>query len=219
MGMDLKYLAEYTWAGVLVLFLVIFALGHHLEKRRQAALSRRARRLGLSFYPGTQPAPSGFAASELSARGISRTSSNVLSGSFEGLEMSVFDHRYTTGSGKNRSTHYYSVVWFCLPRRPMPRFQLDPEGWLDKLASAIGFQDIDFREDEGFSSSWRLRGADEDKIRAFFNVDVRHRLRSVNGFEIHGEGENLVLFRSGTLKPDGLEDLLRAARRVAKAFE
>ena len=58
-------------------------------------------------------------------RGSSRSTRNVLTGTWNGRPATSFQYSYDTGSGKNRSTHYFHVVAYSLPAR-LPWLQLEP---------------------------------------------------------------------------------------------
>ena len=54
----------------------------------------------------------------------------------------------------------------------MPRFELKPEGFFDRIGSVLGGHDIDFAEDPEFSRACRLKGPDEPAIRETFHAGL-----------------------------------------------
>lgn len=81
-----------------------------------------------------------------------------------GLEAEVGDYHYkvTRNSGKRRSTTTYRFSYMLveLPFGPqLPGVALRAEGVFDKLAGAIGFEDIDFESAE-FSRRYHVSGTD-----------------------------------------------------------
>src|SRR5688500_14123579 len=95
-------------AGAIVLFII----AAHQAKKRREALAAVAAQLGFNFsahpgsgvfhqYQGMGLVPFG--------QGRSQRASNLLFGQRGGLFWEFFDYQYTTGSGKNRSTHHYAV--------------------------------------------------------------------------------------------------------------
>ena len=70
------------------------------------------------------------------------------------------DFRYTTGSGKNQSTHHFSYLIVELPGGPVPETIIRPEGVFDQIAGFMGFDDIDFESAE-FSKAFHVKGADK----------------------------------------------------------
>jgi hypothetical protein len=71
--------------------------------------------------------------------GRSRTATEVLRGVFRGHPVTSFTYRWTTGSGKNRTTHTRHVV--------------------AAIARVLGGQDIRFEHEE-FNAEWRVQAAD-----------------------------------------------------------
>src|SRR5690554_3764825 len=59
--------------------------------------------------------------------GSSRRASHLLAGSFQGHEIAAFEYRYTTGSGKNRSTTVLTVTMVSLPAY-LPHLEITNEG-------------------------------------------------------------------------------------------
>lgn len=167
-----------------VLFGVVAAgvalLAWYLAKQRREALARAAAGLGLSFsardpFAGSRyEHSSGFLGSlfggSLSgvpgrfgqfgalSRGDSRRAYNVMRGAYRGREVCAFDYRYCTGSGKNRSTHHLSAAVVSTGAR-FPEIYIRPENLLDKLAGAVGFEDIDFESHE-FSKKFFVKARD-----------------------------------------------------------
>ena len=89
--------------------------------------------------------------------GSSRRASHLLAGSFQGHEIAAFEYRYTTGSGKNRSTTVLTVTMVSLPAY-LPHLEITNEGVGAKIAQAFGGQDIQF-ESEEFNRRWRVEAA------------------------------------------------------------
>jgi hypothetical protein len=101
-------------------------------------------------------------------RGHSRYAHNQMEGSLEGLGASLnaeagdYHYQITRGSGKNRNTTTYrfSYLLIALPcGSRMPSLALRAEGLWDKLAGAVGFEDIDFESAE-FSRRYHVSGSD-----------------------------------------------------------
>lgn len=148
--------------------------------RRQAEMKRLAKKVGTEFHPN-HVRPSGdepsfleslfsdagdvrpFNAIEAFNGGRDREPTNTLHGQVDvngqPRELWAGDWKYETGSGKNRKTHRYSYVLLALPA-PAPQICLREEGLLDSIASAIGFNDLDF-EHVGFSDAYHVRAEDD----------------------------------------------------------
>jgi hypothetical protein len=79
--------------------------------------------------------------------GHSRYAYNIMTGGLAGRVFLGCDYHYATGSGKNRTDHYFSLVIVKSPVLLEPLF-IRPENFLDKLAEFAGFNDIDFESAE-----------------------------------------------------------------------
>ena len=174
---------------VIGLFVVIGVYSWQKEKERTRQLQLTASQLGWSFAAS---APLGMIGGlerfALFNSGQGRRITNFMYGEASGIKAAVFDYAYTTGSGKNRQTHYQSVVYLEPNYLSLPYFSLRPEGLLYKIFTAFGYQDIDFGQRPEFSKQYILRGPDEPAIRRTFNDGllsfmklIRERARTEEG--------------------------------------
>lgn len=181
-------------AGVVVVMVMTVVA----ERKRREALQRVAAQLGLTFYAKDPGILIGGAGSlYLFDQGHSRRVQNVMTGVIEDLQVSVFDYQYTTGGGKNSTTHSQSVVAIRQDGRPLPAFQLRPEGIFHKLGSMLGFNDIDFPEHPRFSSQFLLKGQHELAVRAAFTPEVIGYLEGRKDICVEGGGNWVIVYRSG----------------------
>jgi hypothetical protein len=90
--------------------------------------------------------------------GRSRNATEVLRGVYRGHPVTSFTYRWTTGSGKNRTTHTRHVVALDLPAS-LPTLQLTPEHLGTAVARFFGGQDIRFEHEE-FNAEWRVEATD-----------------------------------------------------------
>jgi len=151
-------------------------LMHLAEKKRREEFLALANELGWRFNPARDSSHDDeYAHFELFRRGHSRVAFNTLSGSVEidgrtfNAKAGDFRYKVTSGSGKNRrtTTHTFSYLIFHLPFAT-PELLIRPEGFFDKIAGALGFDDIDF-ESEKFSREFHVKGSDRK-----FAYDVVH---------------------------------------------
>ncbi len=101
-------------------------------------------------------------------KGRGRRASNYVTGRRGEVVWELFDYRFETGSGKNRRTHHYGVVAARLPALSFPRLVIRPEGVADRVASVLGFDDLNF-ESEAFSTRYHVTS--DDRRRAY---DIIH---------------------------------------------
>lgn len=157
-------LAVITVIGVLAYF------GWKQERDRTVALGGVASRLGWTFY-GSQKNHRFDEESpqfECFGRGHSRYAHNCMVGQLTAFgrelpaEAGDYHYQITSGSGKNRSTRTYrfSYLLLTLPfGSQLPSLVVRPEGFFDKLAGAVGFEDIDFESAE-FSKRHHVSSSD-----------------------------------------------------------
>jgi hypothetical protein len=100
-----------------------------------------------------------FAVFDSFGRGDNRRATNILHGTRNGVEFCAFDYRYSTGSGKNRSTHRFAVVLARVPLVFTP-ITIRPEGLWDRMKETIGVRDIQFESDD-FNRTYHVRCEDE----------------------------------------------------------
>lgn len=169
---------------IIILILVLIAVGiagavlaYRQQEQRRKELAGLAARLGWSFSPASEPTD-GSVYERFSAfgRGHSRSRFNTLSGPIEvcgraaQAVMGDFRYKVTSSSGKSTTTRTYtfSYAMIEIPLPGVPDLLIRRENLLDKLAGAIGFDDIDF-ESEEFSRRFHVKSPDRK-----FAYDVVH---------------------------------------------
>lgn len=205
-------------AIVAVLIIIGIGVGMYYEKRRREALARVAGELGLEFFPSGIPgllgALQGF---KLISAGDSHTLTNTIRGITDEVELTIFDLSYSTGSGKNRSTHRQTVIRFASSQLNLPDFAVSPEWFFHKIAKLFGTKDINFVDDPAFSSSFLLQGANEPAVRQLFSQEVRSWFAGRVGVTCEGRGKQLLFFRAGQrLSADKIPGLLEEGFQLFK---
>jgi hypothetical protein len=198
-------------AGALILV-------HYLEQRRTSSMFEWSERRGFNFQGDISVATSSARRNfELFSRGVgTQRILNGIKGEYEGFPLFLFDFRYTTGSGRSRATHRRTVVLLTL-KRSLPSFTLRPEHVFHKIGALFGYQDIDFVNAVRFSSRYLLQGADEPAVRHLFRPQVLDFFSERLGFNVEGEGKEILVFRD--LKRAAVRDLdalLEDATRIAQ---
>jgi hypothetical protein len=144
------------------------------RRERREALARMAAELGWSFDP-SRDGDFHRTYSQFSAftTGDSRAAYNTLRGPYEiggrQYRCVMGDYTYSTGSGKNRQTHYISYLIVQLPFVGVPDLLVRHENLLDRFAQALGFPDINFESAE-FSRKFVVKSHDKK-----FAYDVIHQ--------------------------------------------
>lgn len=146
----------------------VFAwLGHKASQKRQAELRALAARLGCDFDPSHDTTHDDmYGRFDCFSKGHSRSAYNTIRGrhTISGrpfpLRMGDYMYKITTSNGKTTSTRTerFSYLILHLPFAT-PDLVIRREGVLDKIAGAIGFDDIDF-ESEAFSRRYHVKSPD-----------------------------------------------------------
>jgi len=155
-------------AGAIVVAVLIAILYAQIEKDRTTLLGSIATELGLQFAPEKdRDFPNRFRQFEVFARGHTRSAFNTMAGSMSVLgrdaRLQTGDYRYsiTRSTGKSTSTQVYRLSYaIVVMPLEVPDVTIRPEGFLDAIAQAIGFDDIDF-EDAEFSRMFMVKSHDK----------------------------------------------------------
>jgi hypothetical protein len=142
-----------TLIPVAIVVFVVSLLGifgwisHKQEKERTAKIGQLAASMGLEFRPlGDLDLSQRLGILPLFKLGHSRKLTNLLTGETDECRISIFDYRYTTGSGKSTHTTKLTLAALESKRLRIPAFTLRPENFFDKLGGLLGLQDIDFAD-------------------------------------------------------------------------
>jgi hypothetical protein len=95
------------FVGFIAIFIVVLIGGIISAGKRHEAMRSLAAKLGLRFDPDKdRHLPEQYRFLDKLRRGRNRYAYNILSGSFQGHDIRVFDYHYKTGSGKNTHHHF-----------------------------------------------------------------------------------------------------------------
>jgi len=190
--------------GVVAIIVVVLVLGYLIARKRREAMAAVAGRLGLRFQPRkNRGLARQYRFLDKLRRGSNRYAFNILSGSYEGHDVMLFDYHYQTGSGKDTHHHYFSFFIMQLPMS-FPELVIDKEGFFSKIAQAFGYDDIDFESHE-FSRKFCVRSADKKFAYDVCNGRMIEYLLSNNDLSIEIEGDSLAISFSRRLAPEQIE--------------
>lgn len=202
------------FGGFAAIVVVAIVFGILRAQKRRKEMQALARKLGFDFYPSDPwNLPTWYCRLDLFNHGRSRKAENVMSGEAGGRTVVAFDYRYTTGSGKNSHTHRHQAVVFLLPI-DAPALRLRPEHVFDRVASWVGWDDIDFESDE-FSRRYHVAGEDRRFAYDIFHarlIDYLLRCRQSPNMEMNGVF--LILYDSGSGQVSNFERLLAIGQTV-----
>lgn len=211
---------DWFWILWIVLPLVgIAAIGLSIwqAKKRTEAWQAVAGELGVEFLGDRHDVLSRHGHMQLLRRGRTRQLRNAVAGDTGDVRITIGDFRYRTGSGKNNSTRVETVCVLQSAALDVPHCFLRPESTLfDAIGSMLGGQDIDFKEDIGFSGAFVLQGPNEAAIRELFDEDVRRWFAARKGRRFHFEAQgNTLVFHTGRRrKPAEAKDLMQEALEI-----
>lgn len=206
-------------ALIVGLLIVTCVVAYLADTRRTQAFEQVAGALGLRFELRPAEVLPRVADLPLFQRGRARQARRLLAGGRDDEELWVFDYRYTTGGGKNSTTHRQMVAVFPSMPVDLPEFQLRPENIFDKIGTAFGYRDIDFGEHPAFSSRYLLRGTDETAVRGLFDAGLIEQIMSHDRICIEGRGALLVLYRTRRrVRPNQISGFIDEVRALRGAF-
>jgi hypothetical protein len=192
----------------------------HAEGKRKQLIKEGAGALKLAHSPTLTGADKllfdGFALAQI---GRGRTATSATTADSGELRLIVFDYQYTVGSGKNSSTRSYAVVLAIGSQFQLPRFSLEPETFIHRVADFFGFKDIDFEEDANFSDRFLLKGDQEEAIRSFFTPARRAKLVALGPLQIEAAGQCMIVYRPGKQRhAEDLRHLLEIGFNLVEAL-
>jgi len=215
MGVVLFFILLFAGIGALMFVIVRAA-----EQQRRDQLQAVAGRMGFAFSAGADAGLLGRVSDfALCSKGMWRTVDSVMQRRIHDIDVTLFDYRYTTSSGKHHRTHSQTVALFETDRLRLPRFALCPQHFFHRIASALGSQDIDFEAHPVFSESYRLQGADEEAIRRLFDEEALLYYTRHPDLHTEGDGRRLIVYRGRSrVEPQQMEAFLEQGLDVLDAF-
>jgi len=190
--------------GVIAVILAVLVLGYLAARKRREAMRAAAARLGLRFEPRkNRGLARQYRFLDKLRQGSNRYAFNILSGSYQGHDVMLFDYHYQTGSGKNTHHHYFSFFILQLPIS-FPELVIDKEGFFSKIAQAVGYDDIDFESHE-FSRRFCVRSRDKKFAYDVCNVRMIEYLLSNTDLSIEIDGDSLAISFRRRLAPEQIE--------------
>ena len=195
------------------LFVVLAIFGAKQARARREALAALATRLGFHFDPSDDKSLSPrLGAFSPFTTGSDRRGYNSLRGTIDidgkPFAIQMGDYRYTTesGTGKDRrqTTHRISYLACKLPLSLLVTMKVRPEGIFDRIAGAIGFDDIDFESAE-FSRKFHVSGTDKKIVYDLLDPRMIEWYLNSDAPVLQIVADQLVLTRGGTWKPEEFE--------------
>ena len=196
--------------GMTLIIGVIVYLVRQYEQKRAAELAEFFREF--SFRPVEQmPIPD----LRVTSKGHSRKVRNCFSGRAGGLNLSIFDYRYTVGGGKNQHTYQFTMA---MTETNLPVFQLYKEGVFQKIADKFSKTDIDFEGYPIFSDKYVLKGDEEQPVRTLFSPEVLLFFET-NEWCAESNGSQLAVWKHNRrIKPEHMNEFLNGSKACFHLF-
>lgn len=211
------------WLIVLSLMGILgggYAYISHLERKRKQGLIALSRELELELnwqLPETDLVR--FNQFEIANQGRLPTSGTTLIADDGETRLAVFDFSYTTGYGKHKRSHLFSIAMASSPKLALPTFRIDPQTWKSKIAELVGFSDIEIEEDPDFSKQFTVHGDDPVAIRMFLDSARRTAISQFPNQSLAGRSDSLLVIRKyGRLKPENIRQMMTEALLLVKAM-
>ena len=208
------FIAFFAFAGALMYWSYV------ANKKRIEGFEQEAEAMGLNFTQ--QPADSFMAHYghfKLFNRGRRRGVSNLIEGDSGDVTLRIFDYKFTTGSGKQTRHHVQTIASLKSSQLNIPSLTIHPEGFLSRVGSKMGFQDIDFDSHPTFSKMFVLKGDNEEAIRNFLTPAALEYFEAHQGISLEASGDTLFFYNPNRRsKPEEIKDLLSRAYEVFGAL-
>jgi hypothetical protein len=198
-------------SGIAIVVVILRLLAAH---RRRKTLAEFAIREGFEFIPDPGPLHEKYAAFEPFETGRGWKSTNLLHRRAGKTRWEMFDYKYSTGSGKNRRTHYRGIVAANV-EIDFPQLAIRPEGLLDRLAGVVGFDDIDFESAE-FSRRYFVKSSDRKAAYDIIHPRMMEFLLAQPDAHWQVLGTSVVLAHSRHYEP---EEMLARMRSISQFLE
>ncbi len=194
-----------------------------LEKKRTEFMQNYAREKGFTFTGKDQQLWQLLETFKLFDKGHSRELRNAMAGPKDVGQVHFADYRYTTGSGKNRTTHEQTIIVVRTPGRAAPPFFARRQNrFFDAIGKMLGGQDINFDDDPAFSKAYVLQtSGDEQQLRHFFSPRLRETLVGLSGKSPQVEVKDdtlLIHFGRRLKKVEDLDALMADAVNLRRTW-
>lgn len=186
--------------AILVAFVVALVMGVIQAHKRRQAMAELAASRGWSFdVSRDRGMRSLYPHFDCLRQGSNQHAFNIIRGTSNNRPVLLFDYHYETYSrdskGRRTTRHHYFSAVIIDTRLPLKSLLIRPEGFLDKVASFFGFEDINFELDE-FSRRFYVRSPDRRWAYDVITQSTMEFLLESPTFYIELEGPHVIAFRN-----------------------
>ena len=159
--------------------------------RRQTSMKLLAKDYGLNYNSKKQK--NALFLNEFLFFNTKQINHNYNELSHEDNTTKLFDIEFSEGEFIAKEVIRSTMLHIQL-HKPIPKFTLDREGFLEKVYAFAGFKDIQIENHSDFSNRFYLLGENEAAIAAFFNDDITHFFESNPYYHVESNGDALLIF-------------------------
>ncbi|MBT3198836.1 MAG: DUF3137 domain-containing protein [Phycisphaerales bacterium] len=194
--------------SVIILIVIVIAgfiaFSIYTAAKRRKELHEWAHSHGLHFNPGkSHDMDSRYVEFKCLNKGRNRYAYNIITGLLNQRQITAFDYRYTTGSGKNRKTHHLSAIIVVAPIPLEPLF-IRREGFFDKVTEFFGADDIDFESAE-FSRKFFVKSTNKKWAYDIIHQRMMEYLLNAPGFSIQFSDDSIIAWNRRTFTTGDFE--------------
>jgi len=198
--------------GIIAAVAVIGYFAWKAEQKRRAEFTAWASANGWSYsHHRNREVYHRFSFLDRLNKGSNRYAFHCLEGSWQDHQAMGFSFHYETHSydnkGRRRTHHHHLGVVVIQIEKSLPELRLSPEGWLNRLGHAVGFQDIDFESVE-FSKAFEVKSGDKKFAFDFCHTGMMEYLLQNRQTSLEVDGPYLALYDRHKLEPNEIEPYL-----------
>ncbi len=207
--------------GVIVVFICVIGAiiwGIRAGKKRRDDMTLLAEKLGLEFnHERNYRLADRYSFLDKLRQGSNQYAYNILSGTYEGHQVTTFDFHYETYSSDSkgrRQTQHHLFSFFVLELSSyFPELTIAKESFFSKIAQAVGYDDIDFESHE-FSKKFVVRSKDKKFAYDFCNARMIEYLLGYPNISIEVDQNMLALGFNSCLKVEEIESHLKQLTEI-----
>jgi hypothetical protein len=197
-------------------FIAFVAYTSYATRQRRKELAAWAEAHALEFTPADRDGlDERFPLFTCLWQGDNRYGYNMMEGNWNGRTMLAFDYHYETHSydakGRRTTQHHQFSAVVLQSTAPLKGLLVRPEAVADKLAAALGFEDIDFESAE-FSRAFYVKAEDRRWAYDVIHARTMEFLLSMPRFSFQMAGEHLIAYRNAAFSALEFEQAAEVAR-------
>jgi hypothetical protein len=206
----------------IALFVILAIYGARAAAKRQKELTAWAAANRLRFSEDHDAdMDSRFPDFDCLGTGKDRYAYNIMDGEWEGRPFLGFDYHYETESkdskGKTTTHHHNFSAVILRSAVPLKPLLIRPEGFFDKLAEFVGFDDIDFESAE-FSRKFYVKSPDRKWAYDVIHQRAMEFLLARPRFTIQFDRAHVIAYNGSVFGATDFESAVRVSQGILDLF-